>query len=82
MGRSSHHSHHSHRQPLVFVDRQSLVLTCQRLIGHLLTRNRILATMSRINNDIAKILIVLIPAREDDRVGSLFLSPRMRRPMD
>jgi hypothetical protein len=51
---------HPHGQSLLHAHRKSQVLSAQGLVDNLFTRNGVLHTVPRIDDHIAKILIVLI----------------------
>src|SRR5664280_386415 len=67
-------SHHSNRQPLKLTcDESSVPGLIEGLISDLLAGARVVAASAGINDLIAGVLVVLVPATDDDRVGPLGL---------
>ena len=70
---------------MLHADRKSEVLSGQRLMAYLFAGYGVLATVARIDDQIAEVLIVLIAPGEHNGVGTLVLGTRnagLERAMD
>jgi hypothetical protein len=63
-------ANHAHGKPLQFIDREGEIATCERLVANLAIRFWLSASMTSVENLVATIFCILIPASQYNGIGS------------
>jgi hypothetical protein len=64
-----------HRQSLVAADGEGTVAAPELLVGDLLAGVWVAATLAGVDDEVAEVVVVLVAAGHNDRVGAFVLAP-------